>query len=807
MKTDWLKRQRDWLAATAAGCLLLLSAGCTDSFDTLTPQGNMTLRLVAASLDEQPATRAVNDDVKEDELTHLWVLQFDGTADGSTLVGKVEYTKADASLTPDNQLLSGLITGTGQRLVFVANAPDALGGMSVNSSTYSNFKSLSLTVTDEKTLFDATTRTIPMTGNWTGEIKSSADGSSPITATIQMERIVSKISLKVQQMIPDGELFALSSVRLHNVPGKMYLSKPSGTVFPAAADVTLADYGDSRKGALPLTTVWYMPENCRGTGTATLSTDKTAANLNAAVSGSGDKATWLEIIGDYTIGNETYAATYYSYLGGNSTDDYNLRRNSAYDITITIRGRNTSDSRVKLYGDAYTMVVNPDDADNSPNTLPIMGAVRNIRQTGKTQVSATATLSVDGKAAGRGFVYSSTVSTDIGLRRKNSGVTEAFHSPGTSGFTSEDYTAALTGLALNTTYYVRAVATSADGTKESYGPITSFKTLAMQPAANCFMVQPGASVMFETKDAIGGNREIDAISLSWQTRDDGTETGQLPVTSADNLIFDATNNVVIVHTNPEAKAGNVLLDGKKAGATVWGWHLWVTRYNPTGFTISGANKYVEVQQGRVMTLGSKYIAAYGNKAIMDRELGSQATITLMDANQIQNSNDLLYGTYYFAKSRIPFAPLSKTEPLALAPLFNITGTKISAPAVSDTTSREDDFWGNAGNPCPAGWKVPSDEAVFEDLQDYAVLSAQTSSTYYKGWMYVQGGVNAWFLVAGFINTDTGKLESTRAWGELWIDKRANEDSFKGLMIKVDENIPKIGNLYTRFPRPIRCVQK
>ncbi|MEY8607815.1 DUF4906 domain-containing protein [Parabacteroides segnis] len=761
MKTDWLKRQRDCLKAMVACCWMLLGwAGCTDGFDTLAPQGKMTLRLVATSLDELPPTRAVNDDVKEDELNHLWVLQFDGTDDASSLVGKTEYSKQAGNLNPDDQILSELQPGSGQRLVFVANAPDAVQSMQPKTSTYADFKKLSVSVTDEETLFDDT-RTIPMLGNWTGEIKSSTDGSSPITATIQMERIVSKIILKIQTMIPDGEVFALSSVRLHNVPGKMYLSKPVEDVFPVASEVTHKDYGQARRSAtLPMTATWYMPENCRGIGNATVSTDKNAASLNAKVPGSGDVATWVEIIGDYSVGNSTYTATYFSYLGGNSTDDYNLRRNSAYEVTITIRGRNTSDSRVKLYGDAYTMVVNPDDADNSPNSLPVLGAVRNIRQVGKNSAAATSTLSVDGKAAGIGFVYSETVNTETALVRGNTNVKEIFDAPGSAGHSPGEYTKVLSELENGKTYYVRAVATNNDGSETSYGPITSFKTLEVQTPANCFMVKPGASVMFETKDAAGDSREVDKVELAWQTRDDGTESGNLCIASADGLIYDAVNKVVIVHTNPEARAGNAVFYGKKgdgdASSIAWCWHVWVTPYNPGNPTISGANKYMEVEQGRVMTLGSNYISTQGSKAMMDRDLGSQSTTTLMDAMQLQNGGGYLFGTYYHGYNVIPFPGPSVASTTESMPVFDINGSKTTVRADDELTGPDKQqvglFMQGAGNPCPAGWHVPSDyDGYLKDLNAYGVKKLIEGNNHYKGISYIQGGVNACFLAGGIWN--------------------------------------------------------
>lgn len=815
MKTDWLKQQRRWLAV-ACGCLMLTGlAGCTDGFDTLEPQGRMTLRLVAASLDEQTAngsdirslsghvdTKAVNDDIKENDLAHLWVLQFNGTGDDASFVDKTEYS--GENLRPNDQILGNLQVGENQHLVFVANAKSLISSAGFTTSkTLADFKKLMQTVTDEKNLFDTTIRTIPMVGYWSGTIVDRQDGSSPISATIQMERVIAKVSLKVQLGLPPSENFKLSSVRLHNVPNKIYLSKPTTDTYPALTDVAFANYGDSRKGEVSSTTafsaVWYMPENCRGTGTATLSSDKTAENLNNVVAGSGDKATWVEIIGDYTVGNTTYAATYTSYIGGNSTTDYNLRRNSHYDITITIRGRNTSDSRVKLYGDASTTVVNPDPVDNNPNALPILSAVRDIRQIGMKKVSVSAILTLDGEASNRGFLYSSTINTELGLVKGSSGVTEVSDASASAG----SYTSTLTGLTPGTTYYVRAVATNKNE-QTSYGPIATYKTLAVEPAANCFMVEPGRSVMFELKDAAGTAKTVDAVSLKWQTKDDGTAAGQLPVLQG-NLIYDEENGVIIVHTNPAARAGNVLITGALNGSDIWAWHLWITPYKPTGFSINGANLYEEVQQGRVMTFGPQYIVATGGNVIMDRDLGSQSTSTLMTFAQINASTDLLFGLYYLGDYYMPFPSSQRTNSTTRVPVYDIDGQPATQPTVSRPASVAVGAWKAAGNPCPNGWKVPDSENVFADLFDIGVISYNTSSSYYKGWSYIQGGVNAYFLASGMLASN-GTVSGFGTTGYTWIAS-GGETNMKALYYNSAAD-PKLA---TRdYPvgegRPIRCIK-
>ena len=80
-------------------------------------------------------------------------------------------------------------------------------------------------------------------------------------------------------------------------------------------------------------------------GTATNPLRKTA---ETAPSGQADYCTYVEVYGKYRTGvvDETCNTTYRLYLGGNNIKDYNLLRNHAYTVNVTLRGKNEADMRV-----------------------------------------------------------------------------------------------------------------------------------------------------------------------------------------------------------------------------------------------------------------------------------------------------------------------------------------------------------------------------------------------------------------------------------------------------------------------------
>lgn len=90
----------------------------------------------------------------------------------------------------------------------------------------------------------------------------------------------------------------------------------------------------------------YLPENARGIGSATSPLHKTA---ETAPAGQGKYCTYFEVYGKYRTGKveETTNTTYRIFLGGNNTNDYNLLRNHAYTINVTLRGKNEVDVRLE----------------------------------------------------------------------------------------------------------------------------------------------------------------------------------------------------------------------------------------------------------------------------------------------------------------------------------------------------------------------------------------------------------------------------------------------------------------------------
>ena len=57
-------------------------------------------------------------------------------------------------------------------------------------------------------------------------------------------------------------------------------------------------------------------------------------------------ATYLKLKGVYQTGVSKFETTYYVYLGENPYSEFNVKRNTRYNMTVTIRSKDDADSRI-----------------------------------------------------------------------------------------------------------------------------------------------------------------------------------------------------------------------------------------------------------------------------------------------------------------------------------------------------------------------------------------------------------------------------------------------------------------------------
>lgn len=219
-------------------------------------------------------------------------------------------------------------TGTINKVYVVANV-----GQDLSSAYATGESGISETDFLKKTFAkNATDGDLPMIGN------ASINMATETTLAVTLNFMVSKVVFTPSstEMPTTVGKFTITSVRLKNVPTKIAMSPL--TAITADADIQILN------GAVSGATTWYVPENPAGTKAGISKTDRGDYNAPKKT------AMYAEVVGDFTPAGATEKsqATYQIYLGNGTDTDFNVARNTVYNVSAKIKGINVSDGRVLI---------------------------------------------------------------------------------------------------------------------------------------------------------------------------------------------------------------------------------------------------------------------------------------------------------------------------------------------------------------------------------------------------------------------------------------------------------------------------
>lgn len=332
--------------AAAALLTVVLLWGCSkEPFaepgrDNPDPGGTVTAQIsLAPDFMPQIDVKSVSG-ANEDIVKDVWVIQLNSA--GTAQLQNPQYVTAVTATGGACKITVSLIPLAG-KVYFLANTHNKSLCTSSNVNTVAKVEALKLAVANEGSLASASG--IPMSGVWSG----TPDKATGI-GNISLTRAVAKLTFNLKAGLPSGDSFTLKGVKVKKVPKvvSFYRSNPAATPFPATSVGWFDNYAsltfDEVLSPTAKTQWWYLPENMRGTGSASNQRNKTAAT---APSGQGSYCTYIEVSGAYTTANGlTSNVVYTIFLGANNTKDYNLKRNIHYTVTTTITGQAKSDTRI-----------------------------------------------------------------------------------------------------------------------------------------------------------------------------------------------------------------------------------------------------------------------------------------------------------------------------------------------------------------------------------------------------------------------------------------------------------------------------
>lgn len=180
---------------------------------------------------------------------------------------------------------------------------------------------------------------LPMSARCDLSVYPASPGDVYVAPTIELLRNVARIDYSVK--VDATEPIELLSLRFCNLPDS---SRP----FATDGESTAGEFRESAEIDLEGLSAYsgrlYMGENLQGVvSEITEQRDKNPANAPL-------NATYMLIRGK----SGEKILNYHVYLGENPTSDFNVRRNTAHTMNITILGENTVDTRISAYAVSIT---------------------------------------------------------------------------------------------------------------------------------------------------------------------------------------------------------------------------------------------------------------------------------------------------------------------------------------------------------------------------------------------------------------------------------------------------------------------
>ena len=277
----------------------------------------------------------------EEAIKNIWVFQYDNK--GNQLIVPRYY---EVNTTIIKELNIRLAEGEESRVYVLANTGDPEWAKDKDLTTVEKFVAYEYPFTEDNVEMGEDEYLL-MEGNVKETIKKETD---LLPVDIHLTRMMAKISFKYITTEASKNL-KVTRVIINNMPEKMRMEEtpveenypgPNGEDF-ATRSVTI----DKRLASGEVYT-FYMPANRRG------ETDNTDPSLKN--NGAPDKALYVQLFVSSESNGSNYLYTIY--LGANDKNDYNVRRNHNYNISLKINSENRDDRVLAAPANCYVLGFN-----------------------------------------------------------------------------------------------------------------------------------------------------------------------------------------------------------------------------------------------------------------------------------------------------------------------------------------------------------------------------------------------------------------------------------------------------------------
>lgn len=284
----------------------------------------LPVRVIGEAWEAEAETRVASAAVKENAINNIWAFQYDSS--NKQLTAPRYYTVS--SLT---NLKIMLRPATNCKVYILANTNNSAWANARDVSTVDKLNNQTQTLNNETAVYGGSHNNLMMLGN-AANVTISA-GTNNNLGTVTMKRMVAKINFKYTLAAGVADQLTVTKIAIENIPNVIKTGEPSAAPYPAT--LTACTYNEITSPAAGTTYTWYVPENLRGT---TTNTDEKTKNETAPAD-----ALTVRLYIDSKADGSNYVYTIYP--GENKTNDFNIKRNYFYNVSLQLNSTKT-DSRV-----------------------------------------------------------------------------------------------------------------------------------------------------------------------------------------------------------------------------------------------------------------------------------------------------------------------------------------------------------------------------------------------------------------------------------------------------------------------------
>lgn len=277
-------------------------------------------------------TRTVsNPEVLEKRVNDIWVFQFDAQGSKQLIAPRYydQLSTDSEGKTPFNIMLRPYENCL---LYIVANTNNATWAQNMAAYSVADLNKQTFTYQSETQLYEGG---LPMVTQRTG---TTITAGTENKLDIELKSLVAKLCFGYKLADDIKGQIQVTKVQLSNIPDRVQLghafTRPTGN-YPAAGEFTSISGKYAVAPALEEgdTYTWYIPQNLQGTTDNTVQENK---NEQAP-----QHALYITVSVDSQMDGSSYDYTLYP--GGNTTNDFNLKNSTCYNVVMTLNSEKTDD--------------------------------------------------------------------------------------------------------------------------------------------------------------------------------------------------------------------------------------------------------------------------------------------------------------------------------------------------------------------------------------------------------------------------------------------------------------------------------